>query len=155
MGPGTSPILFENLIILQCEQEMGDGSYIVALNRADGAEVWRQARSTRRSWATPLVVRTGQGVRIVTCLDALIGSVVYEGGRPLVPATVTASLVAYKARIPATSEDGDTFVLKAGRSHEILPTNSVGEPVYASLAPAGDTIYIRGAENLYAIREGK
>ena len=33
MGPGTSPVIFENLLILQCDQEMGDGSFIVALDR--------------------------------------------------------------------------------------------------------------------------
>ena len=41
LGPGTSPIIFENLLILQCDQEMGDGSFIVALDRKDGSEVWR------------------------------------------------------------------------------------------------------------------
>jgi hypothetical protein len=51
-----------------------------------------------------------------------------------------------------TSEDGDTFVIKAGPTHEILRTNSVGEPVYASLALANGTVYIRGARHLFAIR---
>ena len=49
MGPGTSPVIFENLLILQCDQEMGDGSFIVALDRKDGREVWRQVRTTRRT----------------------------------------------------------------------------------------------------------
>jgi outer membrane protein assembly factor BamB len=66
MGPGTSPVIYENLLILQCDQEMGDGSFIVALDRKDGAEVWRQARKTRRSWATPLIVRTPARVEMVT-----------------------------------------------------------------------------------------
>jgi outer membrane protein assembly factor BamB len=250
MGPGTSPILFENLIILQCDQEMGTGSFIVALDRSDGREVWRQSRTTRRSWATPLIVKTGdrsemvtagaeaviaydprsgrelwrangteshpipsavaghglvflsagsQAKRalaiklggsgdltnspsivwryrkgtayvpspilvgpylylmtdtgIVTCLDAVSGAMVYEGGRPPVPATFTASLVAYGDRLLATSEDGDTFTIRAGASHQIISTSSIGEPVYASLALAGGTIYIRGERNLYAIRK--
>jgi outer membrane protein assembly factor BamB len=249
MGPGTSPLIFENLLILQCDQEMGTGSFIVALDRKDGSEVWRQTRTTRRSWATPLIVRTQERVEMVaagaenvisydprtgrelwrangteshpipsavaghglvfltagshakramairlggsgdltdspsivwrhrkgtgyvpspilvgrylylmtdtgimTCLDAVTGTVVYEGGRPAVPATFTASLVAYGDRLLATSEDGDTFIIKAGAVHEIVRTNSLGEPVYASLALAGGSIYIRGQNNLYAIR---
>ena len=80
------------------------------------------------------------------------GDVKYEGGRPPVPATFTASLVAYGDACCMTSEDGDTFVVKAGPTHEVLRTNSVGEPVYASLALADGTIYIRGAEHLFAIR---
>ena len=50
-----------------------------------------------------------------------------------------------------TSEDGDTFIVKAGPKHEILGTNSIGEPVYASPAIAGQRIFIRGEKNLYAI----
>lgn len=250
LGPGTSPILFDDLLILQIDQEMGANSAIVALDKKKGTEVWRAERTTRRSWATPIIVRTPQraelvasgaevvigydprtgkelwrskGVQshpipspvaghglvylsagsqakraiairtggsgdvtdtpavawryekgtayvpspllfgqylyltndtgILTCLDAMTGQLVYEGGRPPVPATFTASLVGYGDRIFQTSEDGDTFVVKAGPKHEILRTNSVGEPVYASPALANGTIYIRGEKHLFAIRE--
>ena len=250
LGPGTSPVLFEDLIILQCDQEMG-GGFIVALKQSDGSEVWRVTRKNRRSWATPLLVKApnrtelvasgaesviaydprtgkqlwtgpgtvghpipssvaGDGVVIasagssergkraiaikpggdgeiantpqilwqrdkntayvpspilhgkyvylmtdkglVTCLDAHTGELLYEGGRPPVPATFTASLVAYGERLLMTSEDGDTFVIKAGPQHEVLKHNTVGEPVWASLAFARGTIYIRGAEHLFAVR---
>jgi hypothetical protein len=69
-----------------------------------------------------------------------------------VPATFTSSLVGYGERLLMTSEDGDTFLVKAGPVHEIIRTNSIGEPVYASLALAGGTIYIRGEQHLYAVR---
>ena len=252
LGPGTSPILFENLLILQCDQEMGNGSFIIALDKASGTEVWRQDRKTRRSWATPLVVRTparaelvtsgaevvtaydprtgkelwrADGVRshpipsavaghglvfmtagsqakralairtggngdltgsdsivwrydkgtayvpspilqgdylylmtdkgLITCLDARTGKMLYEGGRPPVPATFTASLVGYADRLLMTSEDGDTFTIKAGPEHLIINTNPIGEPVYASLALAGGTIFIRGDQHLFAVRSAE
>ena len=246
LGPGTSPILYEGLLILQADLEMGAGSSIVALDAATGTEAWRTSRTSRRSWATPVLVdagsrtelvasgadavvaydpRTGRelwrtdGTRshpipsvvfghglafatagssakvalairlgdvaeaeriawrynkgtayvpsplaygdylylmtdagIVTCLDARTGALVYEGGRVPVPATFTASPVAWGDRILLMSEDGDTFVVRAGPTHEILRTNSIGEPVYASPALAGGTIYIRGERHLFAIR---
>jgi outer membrane protein assembly factor BamB len=246
LGPGTSPVIYKDLIILQCDQEMGDGSFIVALNRRTGDEAWRATRTNRRSWATPLVVSTGtrdeliasgaesviaydpatgkelwrsEGTRshpipspvatkglvfltagsqakvvmamrpgaagdqkdaivwrynkgaayvpspiavgdylylvsdtgLMTCIDALTGERKYEGGRPPVPATFFASPVAFDDKILLTSEDGDSFVIKAGPVHEVLATNSVGEPVYASPAIAGGTIYIRGERHLFAI----
>jgi outer membrane protein assembly factor BamB len=252
LGPGTSPILYENLLILQIDQEMGAGSAILALDKKTGEQVWRAERRNRRSWATPLLVRTptrveliasgaeaviaydpatghelwrapgtvghpipsavaGHGLAflfagsaertkrvlairtgldgtltapegvvwqysrgtayvaspilvgeylylmtdsgIVTCVDAQTGKIVYEGGRPPVPASFTASLVAFGDRILQTSEDGDTFVIRAGPKHEVIRTNSIGEPVLASLALAGGTIYIRGNQHLFAIRQ--
>ena len=42
-------------------------------------------------------------------------------------------------------------MMKAGPKHEVLGTNSLGEPVYASPAIADGNIFIRGEKHLYAI----
>jgi outer membrane protein assembly factor BamB len=90
---------------------------------------------------------------IITCLDAKTGAVVYEGGRPPVPATFRSSLAAFGDYILQTSAEGDTFVIRAGPKHEVVRTNSVGEPVWATLAFARGTIYIRGDKHLFAVRK--
>jgi hypothetical protein len=54
-----------------------------------------------------------------------------------------------------TSEDGDTYMLKAGPKHEIVRVNSVDEPVFSSLAIANGRIYVRGARHLFAIGEAR
>jgi outer membrane protein assembly factor BamB len=64
-----------------------------------------------------------------------------------------ASPVAYGGNILLTSEEGDTYVLKAGPKHEVVRTNSLGEPVYASPAIADGKIFIRGQDNLYCISD--
>jgi outer membrane protein assembly factor BamB len=248
MGTGTSPILFENLVIVQCDEDNGESSFIVALDKKTGKEVWRMPRKVQVSWSTPLLVRTAKRAELVTsgtefviaydpatgkelwrhkgvesnaipspvangdmvflvagfpakiamaiklggsgdltgtpnvpwtyakgtayvpspilygdylylttdrgiltCLDAKTGEVKYEGGRIPTPATFTASPVAFEGKILLTSEDGDTFVIKAGPKHEVLATNSIGEPVYASPAIADGSIFIRGEKNLYRI----
>ena len=61
---------------------------------------------------------------IITCLDAATGKVIYEGGRPPKPTHFMGSAVAYSGMIAMTSEDGDTFMLKAGPKHEIVRTNT-------------------------------
>ena len=88
---------------------------------------------------------------VVTCLDAATGAVRYEGGRPPVPARFMGSPVAFAGVIAMTSEEGDTFMIKAGPRHEIVRTNSVGEPVSSSPALANARIYIRGERHLFAI----
>jgi hypothetical protein len=61
------------------------------------------------------------------------------------------SPVAFGDYVLLTSEDGETFFVKAGPSHEVVRTNSVDEPVYSSLALANGRIYIRGERHLFAI----
>jgi outer membrane protein assembly factor BamB len=249
MGTAASPILYENLVIVQCDEDNGEASFIVALDKKTGKEAWRTPRTKIQvSWSTPLLVRTSKRAELIasgtefvisydpatgkelwrhkglesnaipspvannemvyvvagypakiamaiklggsgdltgtpnvpwkyakgtayvpspilygdylylttdrgilTAIDAKTGEVKYEGGRIPIPATFTASPVAFEGKILMTSEDGDTFIVKAGPKHEILGTNSIGEAVYASPAIADGHIYIRGEKNLYSI----
>ena len=249
MGTAASPILYENLVIVQCDEDNGDASFIVALDKKTGKEAWRTPRTKIQvSWSTPLLVRTPKRAELIasgtefvisydpatgkelwrhkglesnaipspvansemvylvagypakiamaiklggsgdltgtpnvpwkyakgtayvpspilygdylylttdrgilTAIDAKTGEVKYEGGRIPIPATFTASPVAFEGKILMTSEDGDTFIVKAGPKHEIVGTNSIGEAVYASPAIADGHIYIRGEKNLYSI----
>src|SRR4029077_9601279 len=88
---------------------------------------------------------------IITCLEAKSGKIVYEGGRVPIPATFTASPVAFDGKILLTSEDGDTFVIKAGPTFEVIRTNSLGEPVYASISIGPGKLFIRGEKHLYCV----
>jgi len=90
---------------------------------------------------------------LLTCLDAKTGKVEYEGGRVPKPQIFMASPVAYEGKILLTSEEGDTYMLKAGPKHEVIRTNSLGENVYASPAIADGKIFIRGEQNLYCISD--
>ena len=251
MGPGTSPVLYRNLVILQCDEDTGERSFIIGIDKRTGKQVWKTPRKVQASWATPVLARaaartelitsgnelvisynpaTGKeywrckGVEsnaipsplaghnmvfisagfpakhtiaiklggsgdvtgtpnlvwrydkgsayvpspilyrgyvylttdrgILTCLDAKTGEVKYEGGRIPIPATFTASPVAFEGKILLISEDGDTFVVNAGIKHEVLGTNSLGEGVYASPAISEGRIFIRGEKNLYCIGKG-
>jgi outer membrane protein assembly factor BamB len=88
---------------------------------------------------------------IMTCLDARTGEVKYEGGRPPGPARFMASMVAVGGVILQTSDAGDVYVIRAGTKHEVIRTNSIGEPVFASPAIADGRVYLRGTTHLYAI----
>jgi outer membrane protein assembly factor BamB len=68
-----------------------------------------------------------------------------------VPASFTASPVAVNGHLLLTSQDGDTFVVKAGPRFEVVATNPLGEPVSASAAVAGGRLYFRGERHLFAI----
>jgi outer membrane protein assembly factor BamB len=253
MGVGTSPVLYENVVIFTCDQEFdGKDSFIVGLDKKTGKEVWRVARQIGVSWATPVLVKSGnrselvcsgnefivsydpatgkeiwrtEGLKshaiatpvvghgmvilssgfpskvitavklggsgnldgtdriawrynkgtsyvpspilyedylylmsdggILTCLNPKTGEVVYEGGRvPVSTKFYGASPVAFDGKILLTSDDGDTFVIKAGPKHEVLGTNSIDEPCRTSIAIADGKLFIRGEKHLFCIGAG-
>ncbi len=83
--------------------------------------------------------------------DARSGEPVYPRQRLAVGSGFTASPWAYNGRIFAASEDGDTFVIQAGREFRILGSNPLGEMIMASPAVARSSLIIRTASSLYRI----
>jgi outer membrane protein assembly factor BamB len=65
MGTGTSPILFDNLVIVQCDEDNGAASFIVAVDKKTGKEVWKTPRKVQVSWSTPLLVRTAKRSELI------------------------------------------------------------------------------------------
>ena len=64
-GHSASPILYENSVIIQADQQKG--SYIAAYDIADGKELWKTIREDEIStWGTPLVVKGGSGDELIT-----------------------------------------------------------------------------------------
>jgi outer membrane protein assembly factor BamB len=63
----------------------------------------------------------------------------------------SASPVAADGRIYLSSEDGDIFVVRSGRTFELLAKNSMGEPLMATPALAGGAMIVRGEKHLFAI----
>lgn len=90
---------------------------------------------------------------LATCLSVKDGSVVW-GPERTAPGTLSASPVLADGRLYLTNENAVTTVLTAGPSFEVLATNSL-EDAYtiASLALAGDAIYLRTSNQLYCIAE--
>src|SRR5712692_10294660 len=64
-GTASSPVLFDDKVILRCDQKKG--SFLVVLSAAKGRELWRVARDgvSNHSWATPAVVQTPARTQIV------------------------------------------------------------------------------------------
>ena len=64
----------------------------------------------------------------------------------------SSSPIVAAGRVYVTSEEGETAVLSP--AGEVLSRNDLGEPVYASLAVAGENIFVRGSEHLFRVHEG-
>jgi len=104
---------------------------------------------------TPLVyggvlyVLANQGL-----LDAYVletGEEVYRQRIPHEGSGFSASPVASDGRLYLSSEDGDIFVIMAGRTFDIVARHAMGEPLMATPALAGDAMYVRGERHVFAI----
>ncbi len=50
---GSSPVIYQDRVLVQCD--VLKGSFLLALNIADGSEVWRTPRQDVPTWGTPTV----------------------------------------------------------------------------------------------------
>ena len=83
-GEGSTPVLYKDRLVVVWDH-LGGQSFIVALNKNSGDELWRVNRNEIDTWATPLVVESmGQTQVVVPGMERLIsydladGSIVWE-----------------------------------------------------------------------------
>ncbi|HEV8482945.1 MAG TPA: PQQ-binding-like beta-propeller repeat protein [Blastocatellia bacterium] len=63
-GPGGSPIVYENLLILSCDGQ--DVQFVVALDKLTGKVRWKKFREGFQAYTTPLVIRLPSGDQLVS-----------------------------------------------------------------------------------------
>ena len=83
-GEGQTPALHGNRIVVQWDHQ--GQSFITALDKLTGNELWRTDRQEIDSWGTPLVVEHGGGAQVIAAAmnkvisyDLATGKVVWEG----------------------------------------------------------------------------
>jgi outer membrane protein assembly factor BamB len=90
---------------------------------------------------------------VLSCLEAKTGEPLINQKRLAGVENVYASPVGADGKIYFTGRDGTTVVIPNTGELDILATNTVGEPVDASPAIAGNQIFIRGDQHLFCIEE--
>lgn len=63
-GPGGSPVVYENLLILSCDGQ--DVQFVVALDKLTGKVRWKKFREGFQAYTTPLVIRLPSGDQLVS-----------------------------------------------------------------------------------------
>ncbi len=80
-GEGSSPALFGNTIVINWDHE--GNSFIVALDKNAGAELWRVARDEKTAWASPLIVEHDGHAQVVTSASKKVRSYDLASGKIL------------------------------------------------------------------------
>lgn len=107
-GTASSPILFEDLVIVQCDQQKG--SFVMALRVADGETAWRTDRDELPSWATPTVYVGPGGAELVTNAPNFIRGYEPRSGKDLWRLGRSSKITA-----PTPVFDGALIVVASGR----------------------------------------
>jgi outer membrane protein assembly factor BamB len=83
--------------------------------------------------------------------DLATGTEVYRDRMNHSGSGFSASPVASDGRLFLSAEDGDIFIVKAGRTFEVIGRHQMDEPLMATPAISGGTLYVRGQRHLTAI----
>lgn len=89
---------------------------------------------------------------VLSAYVANTGAVVYQ---QRLPSSFSASPIAADGKLYLASEDGDVFVVKAGRQYELLSRNTMGQPLMATPALSDGMLIVRAKDAIYALGERK
>jgi len=77
-GEGSSPAVYKDKIFVQWDHQ--GKSYMYALNKKTGDEIWKVERTEITSWATPLVVEVNGKTQVITSATNKVRSYDAENG---------------------------------------------------------------------------
>jgi len=92
-GEGSTPVLYEDKVLILWDHQ-GE-SFLVALDKKTGKEIWKVSRDEATSWSTPLVVEVN--------------------GKPQVITNATANITGYDL------ETGDVIWFSTGMTRNVIP----------------------------------
>lgn len=106
-GFASSPIIYRDLVILQCDIQKN--SFMVAFNLADGKEAWRVSRDEIPAWSTPVIYQGKTRTELITS-----GSLYYRGNDPLTGKELWRLRDDTQVKVPSPVIANDLFFLSGG-----------------------------------------
>lgn len=136
-GPASSPIIWNNLVILQCDTQAD--SFLLALDAATGKTVWKTDRDELPSWGTPTIATTADGPVLVTNASKYIRGYDPRTGKELWRLGGSSKITA-----PTPIYGDGLFVVASGRGPErpifVVRPNARGDLTLAYGKTASETI---------------
>jgi outer membrane protein assembly factor BamB len=134
-GFGSSPIIYEGMVILQCD--LSKDSFIAAYSLEDGSRVWTTPRDEIPSWSSPALWRNSQRVELVTNAAQYA-----RGYDPLTGKELWRLAKKSEVTIPAPVVGKDLLFITSG--------NRPIQPIFAIRPGANGDISLKGDESTNA-----
>ncbi|MBI3867505.1 MAG: PQQ-binding-like beta-propeller repeat protein [Verrucomicrobia bacterium] len=119
---------------------------------------WRSTRSLPYV-SSPLAhqgrVFTMKSGGLASCYDLKTGRAFYQDERVGAVGDYYSSAIVADGRIYIGSQSGMMVVLREGESLEVLARNDLGQPVMATPAAVGRSLYVRAGDTLFAFAGGE
>jgi outer membrane protein assembly factor BamB len=129
-GEGVAPVLDGDSLYLKFDQEQG--SYLLALDKRTGKELWRVQREEVSSWSPPLVVTHNGRKQVVVSAsnkvrsyDPATGNLIWECaglGTNVIPAPVSADGVIY---VMSGHREPNLLAIRLGREGDLTGTDAI------------------------------
>ena len=151
-GEGSSPALDGNTVVVLWDHEGDD--FIVALDKRDGRELWRQTRDEPTGWCTPLIVSYGgrkqvivNGTNKIRSYDLKDGKVLWECAGQTVNAIPSAVASQDRVFVMSGYRGNALQALRLDRSGDLTGTDGIvwshakSTPYVPSPLLVSDTLY--------------
>jgi outer membrane protein assembly factor BamB len=125
-GTGSSPVLYNNKVYLQIDNEVN--SFLVAIDALTGVEKWRVSRGEKTTYSSPFLWKNKLRDEIVACgtsarsYDPETGKLIWEmkaGGKMSIPSPVGDNEHLYIANTGGPDAVGSLSSVKAGANGNI------------------------------------
>ncbi len=159
-GEGASPALAGPHLIVPWDHE--DQSFVVALDKKTGAEVWRKNREERSSWSTPMILEVGGKLQAIIAAttrtrsyDTATGEIIWEatGLTPnVIPMPVTGHGLVY---VMSGFQGNAIQAIKLTSRGDVTDTDNIvwsarkSAPYVASPVLSGDRLYMSKSTDAY------
>lgn len=157
-GPGSSPLLYRDRIILSQDQvsfsrgtEASSG-FIVAIDKKTGNEIWRKSRKPKPGWGSPIAIQVDDHEEIIVsssrnieAYNPMTGDVIWNcrgNTMEVIPMPVVGHGMVYCS----SGRAGPTLAVKPGGKGDVTDTHVVwstpkGSPFVPSPLLYGDYLY--------------
>ena len=129
-GEGSAPLLMDDRLIAVFDHE--SGSFIVALDKRSGKELWRVVRDEGSSWSTPLAIEHGGRTQVVVAAtkrvrsyDSKNGNLLWETaglGANVIPVPVYSGGLVY---VMSGYRDPRLMAIKLGKEGDLTNSDAV------------------------------
>lgn len=116
-GEGSSPSVYKDKVIVVWDHE--GASFIVALDKKTGKDVWKVERQEKTSWACPLIVEVNGRAQVITAATSKVRSYDFETGELI---WECAGLTRNVIPNPVYA-DGTVYVMSGYRGNALLAIN--------------------------------